>query len=559
MAGGTEQIGGQGDAREAVQEVLRAIKRNKVRVAFTTMVVVLLGIALSLLWPNKYESSTQFVLRDWQVVMDAVILDELQDLPLAKKLKTLENELRSKKRIEAVMAELGWTEWLETQGKDVERRKILEKIGQNLTVEIDSGVTGDYTINLAFKWTQAIKAKDFVNRTRDLWIQSTIESYKHGLEDEKDRMEGVVLDRDAELNMALAAVKQYQAENDVPSLMSPEVNNELKSKYEAELVTAQAEMETVAGDLQRLTQEVQTLQKTMPAPKAPETQEQADILVKLQTAEAKLKTASDPVTGYTEIHPVRKQAKSEYDILVKQLQDTGYDTEGGVIQEQANPAWVAKETEIQALAGRQRELAALISQYQKGMEDAEKRNNLIPVANAELARLQADVVAKSTLANDARLAVQPLREKVTQFRQQNFGADNPSFSSEYSGPFEILDQAVEADAPVLPITAIILAVSLVVGIALGAMGPVLSEMTRSSFGTVREVGRTLGVPVLGAVDLILTARDLRARRLQAGLTYATMALVIFSLVTAIYIYEAHQEVLPQALLRTLRQVKMALT
>jgi uncharacterized protein involved in exopolysaccharide biosynthesis len=193
------------------------------------------------------------------------------------------------------------------------------------------------------------------------------------------------------------------------------------------------------------------------------------------------------------------------------------------------------------------------------MKDAEDRNDLIPVANAELARLQADVIAKTTLANEAHLAVQPLRERVTELRQQGFGADNASFSSENTGPFEILDQAVEADAPVLPITAIILAVSLILGIALGAMGPVLTEMTRSSFGTVREVGRTLGVPVLGAVDLILTARDLRARRLQAGLTYATMALVVLSLVTAIYIYEAYPQVLPQALLRTLRQVRMALT
>ena len=556
---GTEQLTGQGDAREAAQEVLRAIKRNKLRVIFTTMVVVLLGIALSLLWPNKYESTTQFVLRDWHVVMDAVMLDELQDLPLQKKLKTLENELRSRKRIEAVMAELGWTEWLETQGKDTERRKIMEKLGENLTVAIDSGVTGDYTINLSFKWISQVKAMDFVNRTRDLWIQSTIETYKKGLEEEKDRMEGVVQDRDAELNFALGAVKKYQEEHGVPGLMSPEVNNAQKASFEALLVAAQAEMETVAGDLQRMTQELQTMQKTMPAAVAPATIEQAEILVKLQTAEAKLKSASDPVTGYTAIHPVRKQYQSEYDILVAQLKATGYDTEGGLMQEQANPAWVEKETAFQARQGRQRELAALITQYQKGMNDAEERNNALPVANAELARLQAEVVAKTTLANEAHLAVQPLREKVSQLRQQSFGADNASISAENSGPFEILDFGVQADAPVLPITAIILAVSLVVGVALGAMGPVLSEMTRSSFGTVREVGRTLGVPVLGAVDLILTARDLRARRLQQGLTYATMGLVIVSLITAIYLYQAHQDILPQALLRSLRQVRMALT
>jgi uncharacterized protein involved in exopolysaccharide biosynthesis len=559
MPAGTEQLSSQGDAREAVQEVLRAIKRNKVRVVFTAIVVLLLGVALSLLWPNKYESSTQFKLRDWHVVMDAVILDELQDLPLPKKLKTLENELRSRKRVEAVMAELGWIEWLETQGKETERRKLLEKLGQNLTVEIDASVTGDYTINLLFRWTTAKKAMDFVNRTRDLWIQSTIEAYKKGLEEEKDRMEGVVQDRDAELNSALAAVKKYQEEHDVPSLMTPEVNNQLKAEYESKLAGTNAGLESLAGELQRLTEELQALPKTKPAPLAPTTQEQAEILVKLQAAEAKLKSVAHEVTGYTPVHPVRKQAQAEYDLLLAQLKETGYDISSGVIQEQVSIDWINKEMELQAKLRQQRELSALVAQYQKGMDDAQIRNDKIPVANAELARLQADVVSKTQLANEAHIAVQPLREKVSQLRQQSFGADNASFSAEQSGPFEILDLGVEPDAPVLPITAIILAVALVVGVGLGAMGPVLSEMTRSSFGTVREVGRTLGVPVLGAVDLILTARDLRARRLQQGLTYATMGLVVVSLVTAIYIYQAHPSVLPQALLRTLREVKMALT
>jgi capsular polysaccharide biosynthesis protein len=556
---GSEQFTAQGDAREAVQEVLRAIKRNKVRVAFTTVVVVLLGVALSLLWPDKYESSTQFVLRDWKVVMDAVLLDQLQDLPVAKKTKTLENELRSRKRVEAVMNELQWTEWLETASKETERRKVLDKVAENLQVTVDASLTGDYSVTLTFRWTTARKAADFVNRTRDMWVQSTIETYKKGLEEQKDRMEGVLQDREADYNAALGAVKQYNEEHGVPDLMSPEVNNQLKSDYESKLTTSKAELETIAGDLQRLTEELKPLPKTVPGAIAPATAEQAEILVKLTTAEANLKAASDPVTGYTPVHPLRKQRQAEYDQLIAQLEKTGYDTKGGTVADQANPAWVAKEQEYQAALTRQHELSALVSQYQKEMDAASDRNDKLPVANAELQRLNADVVAKAQLVSDAKLAVAPLKEKVAQLRQQNFGGDNVTFNADQSGPFEILEVGVEPDAPVLPITAIILAVSLVVGVGLGAMGPVISEMTRSSFGTVREVGRTLGVPVLGAVDLILTARDLRARRLQQGLTYATMALVVLSLATAIYIYQVHPDVLPQALWRALRQVKMALT
>ena len=126
MAERTDQLIQQGDAREALDEVLRAIRRNRVRVVFTTLVVLLLGVALSMLWPNKYESSTKFALRDWYVVADSVLLEELGDLPLQKKLKSLENELRSRKRVEAVMNELQWPEWQDTAGKESERRILLE-------------------------------------------------------------------------------------------------------------------------------------------------------------------------------------------------------------------------------------------------------------------------------------------------------------------------------------------------------------------------------------------------------------------------------------------------
>ena len=57
---------------------------------------------------------------------------------------------------------------------------------------------------------------------------------------------------------------------------------------------------------------------------------------------------------------------------------------------------------------------------------------------------------------------------------------------------------------------------LVGGIGLGLSGPVLTEVTRSSFGSVKEVSRTLGVPVLGAVDLILDDEARRATFARGG-------------------------------------------
>ena len=554
-----EPLPGQGDAREALQEVLRAIKRNKIRVVFTTLVVLLLGVALSMLWPNKYESSTHFVLRDWYVVEDAALLDELGDLPVVKKLKTLENELRSRARVETVMTELQWVEWLETAGKESDRRDLLEKISDNLVVEMEGTLTGAHDITLVFRWTSPLKARDFVNRLRDQWIQLTLEGYKKRLEERRDREEGVLAEREDDYHAALAAVTTYENEHNVPSLMSDEVNNQLRANYEMELAKASAELETVAGDLQRLEAQLQAIPHDTPQPRAPQTAEQADLLVKLQTSQAQLLQVSDPVKGLTPQHPKRKQMQSEYDTLLAALKAAGYDPDLGILVNQTNPAWLAVETERQARHMRELELTAQVSSLQQQLTDVQARLDMLPVARAELARLNATVTVRSQLVEEQRLIVQPLREKVMQYRSQNFGTDTQAFGAGQAGPFEILESGVEPENPVLPVTAIILAVALVVGVFLGAIGPILAEITRSSFGTVREVGRSLGVPVLGAVDLILTARDLRTRRVQRGLTYVTMAIVLLSLAAAIYIYHSKPEVLPDALRRTLREVRMFLT
>ncbi|MBM3984516.1 MAG: hypothetical protein FJ296_02305 [Planctomycetes bacterium] len=549
----------QGDPREALQEVLRAIRRNKVRVAFTTAVVVLLGVALSLLWPNKYESSTMFVLRDWHVVADAVLLEELADIPLVKKLKTLENELRSRRRVEAVLNELSWPEWLDTAGKESDRRDLLLKIGENLVVAMDSDVTGAHNIVLTFAWTSPRKAKEFVNRLRDAWIQLTLESYKKRLEEQKDRMEGTWRERQADHTAALAAVKQYEREHGVPGLLSTDVNNQLRAQYEIELAKAKAELESVVGVVQHIEAEQQVLDKETLQPITPSTKQQAELLVKLQALEPQFKAATDPVTGYKPLHPKVKQLQSEYDSLLAQLKEAGYDPQGGLMELQVNPLWVAKEGERQVALTRERELTALVTGTQRELDEVKRRLEAIPVVTADLAQLNAEVDVKATLAGEALLQLQPLREKVIQLRAQSFGVDSQGLGTIQSGPFEILESGVEPEDPVLPVTAIILAVSLVLGILVGAMGPVLTEMTRSSFGTVKEVGRSLGVPVLGAVDLILTVRDLRAQRVQRSLTYVTMALVLVSLAAAIWIYHAHAEQLPDALRRTLREVRMALT
>ena len=62
----TDNFGQPADSRETIQEILRAVRRNVVRVVFTTLVCLMVGYGLTLIWPTKFESQTKFRMRDPQ-------------------------------------------------------------------------------------------------------------------------------------------------------------------------------------------------------------------------------------------------------------------------------------------------------------------------------------------------------------------------------------------------------------------------------------------------------------------------------------------------------------
>jgi uncharacterized protein involved in exopolysaccharide biosynthesis len=559
MPESTDKLVQQTDPRETLGEVLRAIRRNGLRVAFTTALFLMLGLFLTMLWPNKYESETTFALRDWQVVSDAVLLDDLQDIPLPKKVKALENELKSRKRIEKVMAELQWPEWQDTAGKEADRRELALKLGKNLTVELIPDPTGTQNISVAFRWTSAVKAKDFVNRLRDSWIALTMEGHKKSLEDAARRMESVLSDRKADYEAALAAKRTYQRENRVPALNTEDVNNEIKGEMVLARQVAEAELEAVQSEIGTLSEQLRLIPMEAPAPVPPDTEEQAAALAALLEAESALEEAKDPISGYTALHWKRIKAQKAYDLAVAALVEAGGTVGEERMQMQTNPEWFALAGQLDKAQAKEREKRGVLASIQKAADEAQANLDRLPQVMQDVAQLDTDIAIAENLLATAQTEIQPLREKVLQWRSTNFGTDSAAFAEYSNSPFEILEFGVEPEHPVLPISAIIMAVALILGLGVGALGPVLAEFTRSSFGTVKDVSRSLGVPVLGAVDLILTARDVRARRVQQALTWATMALVLLSLATGLYIYSQHPEVLPTALRRTLRDVRMALT
>ncbi len=542
------------DPREAVQEIIAAIRRNLVRVVFTTLVFLMLGIGLNMIWPNKFESQTDFRLNETAIVTDRAVLGELEDIPLSRKLQSLKNELKSSKRISAVMDELGWTDWLSTHGRPSKRRALIEKIRDNLEVEMNPDVTGATNVTFGFQWTAPDKAAAFVNRKRDAWIKLVMDSYRKGVERRASEAESVVLEREAKFDQALSARRKYEQENDVPGLLDTENNHILKADLLVTISRARAQLESTITGIEILNAEMITTEKTREIPVPPESPEQGAAYLALQEAETAFATVK---ADYKEEHWRYQQAIATVDLAKQALIKAG-GTPEVKFTTVTNEAYFQLGRQIEEKKAKEREYAALVNTYSDELDQVEDRLTRLPRVTMDMARLDADALNAEELLTSARLAVQPLKDQLRNLRNQTSIVSGSS-GLIATGPFEILEQGIEPDEPVMPIGAMIMALSLLMGIGVGLSGPVLAELTRSSFGSVKEVSRTLGVPVLGAVDLILTARDVRARNVQSVLTIATMVLVLLALASVLYIYGYHRDVFPATVQRALQNMSMALT
>jgi len=542
------------DTREAVQLFIAAVRRHSVRVVFTTLVFVLIGLGITMLWPPKYKSETQFMLRESRLVTDSAAMQDLEKIPLSKKLQSLQNELKSMRRVGDVLDELQWKEWLETAGRPSRRRALYVKIKGNLGVAMSPDVTGSINATISFAWTSPGKAADFVNRLRDAWIKLVSDGYRKTLENDKERAEKLLAERQQDYNDRLGDVHTYEQENDVPSLLTNEINNEMKAETQLKLSEARARLESTVTDIEILRTELNLIAPQYEDEVLPNNPEQALAWKNLEKAKAAFRNIEGKYM------PAHRKYEAAVDAIA--AADAELAAAGGTPEKlksiENNPLFQAKAAQLVAATEEEREYRALVETYQTEVEAIEERLRRLPVVTSQLRRLNSQVATADELLNQARLDIQPLRDRVAAVRSQNT-AVNQSGGILGRGAFEIIDQGIEPERPMLPIGAIIMALSLILGVGTGLLGPVLSELTRSSFGSVKEVTRTLGVPVLGAVDLILTARDVRARSVQSALTITTMALVLTALATALYIYSAKPHVLPASVLRTLREVQLALT
>ncbi|MCC6407309.1 MAG: hypothetical protein IT453_09090 [Planctomycetes bacterium] len=93
-------------------------------------------------------------------------------------------------------------------------------------------------------------------------------------------------------------------------------------------------------------------------------------------------------------------------------------------------------------------------------------------------------------------------------------------------PFEVIERAEPPREPTSPIVPLVITMYGVIGLGLGLATSVLAEFGRNAFRSVGDVSRSMSVPVLGAVNEIVTRTELRNRTVRrAAVGLASIVLI----------------------------------
>jgi hypothetical protein len=123
---------------------------------------------------------------------------------------------------------------------------------------------------------------------------------------------------------------------------------------------------------------------------------------------------------------------------------------------------------------------------------------------------------------------------------------------------EIAKAAHAKDHPEEPNPWIIVVFSLFAGLALGMSLALVTEYGRNSYRSVSDVGGVMAVPVLGAINTIVTTAEARRAQLRRAFVGMSTAVILGGLAWFTWIWAYDQERLPTEILQAIDEFRRML-
>jgi uncharacterized protein involved in exopolysaccharide biosynthesis len=538
------------EAPGQLQEFLKVLRKRRWQTLLPLGFILTLGVCFATIVPRKYIVTTQVELRE-----NMFDTGERRSVAASTTLREAENapyQIKALARIRSVVDQLqGWTDYMSLSPQD--QHEYLLELQDDIEVAMPTRLKsqGSTFVTISFRHTDPRRAFEFLRGLRTAWIEQEVERDRNRLSAEYQGL----LRKQEDLKKEIAAEERDFAQlrsdyNISPTQPSPSANQVRSedpvfvrlNEHETALSTARITEGSLEATIAGIREQMDSVPAELSQQSVVGDVDVSDTIDELSAALADLRSE---ISGYGRQHSRYTGLQKEIVKKEAELERVSRRVTGGEVRESwvKNPAYAELKAQLNAAHLEQTEVLARVEYLEELLsherEEAEERQDVYSEVRQKTADIARLVVVLDEL--EGRL----------QYKKQVMDIMNGPTGN----PFQITQEVVEPQEATEPNAWLIVSISLVLGLAVGLGGTMLSEYSRSCFRGAADISSVMIVPVLGVVNRIRTRGALRRLRIRRALLGTSSILIMASFLFVTWAWGWNKDLLSERLLQSIEEFR----
>lgn len=534
------------ESTSQLEEFLGVLRRRLWWIVIPTAVCGVLGVSFAVIVPKKYVSTAKILVRD----VGSMSSQSVRGTPSVREGSVAPHVIGSGENIQKNLNALPWSDYNMLSPRD--QQEYRQRISENLKIHLQDvpNNAGAQIVSLSYANTDPQRAYMFLSGLVTIWKQEVENRYQRNEQETAARLK-----RDADLleQDRTAKMKEMEARLIANGLPPRDWARGERGNAESgwdfkwrQFEAAKVEVAADAAEIEDLEGKIGVKRAAhdraeVEVPESQELESTDEIQLEIATLVKERERLRIGIEGLLSTHPDYKLAQRRFaaiDDSLARLRGSRPDGSGTGERMIPNPERARLVEEISAL---EEELALAKESHARGTATVERLRLETEELSKEIKQIELLEVQLSEIG--VKLAALG-KQRIDQ------GARVASTEGGAGDFFEDLELPTQPSRHTTPNPYVISALGIIGGIALGLALALLSEFSRNTFRSARDMTRVMVVPVLGTVNKIVTKKQ-RARGIvyRAVLGTGTLAFVlVMGYMTWAWAYD------PDSLAPTLRRV-----
>lgn len=539
-------------------DLLRALKRRRYQVAVPALLIASVGISLAVMWPKRYKVATRIEISDRTRVEFDARLKNPNEVAIRREAASASDHIRNYKRVKSVI-EANLAQWPEyVKGTDEQRQQLINEtiIKKSLSAQPtvkDPKNGGSIFIDISFSDEDRERAAKFLKDLTESWLTEMQDTDKDTLLTERATLQQMIDNLAKDLREKEERYyEQVQLLGQDPTTPGGDDRRENRGdwtfreleKQKSNLADVEFQLDTAEFELQQARERLAAEPDKVTTPIVVEGDDPDSEIGKLEELKEKLEerlaNLRPTASQYRIYKPKLEQVTSKLEELrgVEPTSSIRYEQKDNPLVAEYRSAVRALEDRAGKLKNQREDLVAYVKVLD---EEAKARTNLYKNLDE--------------LRNQVSEARKFLNETTQQWQERD---KSLAMLDSAPNPWQITQPPVPTSAATQPNAYLLSAVAVVLGLALGLGGALVSEFARSCYRSVGDLASVMSVPVLGAIETILTRRERRRIQLSRAVAGLSTAMIVGTIGWITWLWYSSPERLPLEVQEAIERMRSAL-